>query len=239
MECIRVWGFEYKSYGGWGKRMPTWTPECDDPKWAFGTGRWQRSTLEIYLMAARGAPLICSHGERNFVEAPLREHSRKPDEAREALERMFRASRRSNCSRASDAGAGMSGATRSTCSRSRDQRARAARADRRDGGGEPPVEGGVEPSLLWPSDIYNAAERVVLSMLLARSPNSSSRKAYCARRSTSIKRGENIRSVVWRLRKKLAPLDIDIKNARGEGYYLDAASAIRARKLLGQNEREP
>jgi N6-adenosine-specific RNA methylase IME4 len=89
MECIRVWGFEYKSYGGWGKRTKAWTPECESPKWAFGTGRWQRSTLEIYLMAARGAPLICSHTERNFVEAALREHSRKPDEVREALERMF------------------------------------------------------------------------------------------------------------------------------------------------------
>ena len=55
-------------------------------------------------MAARGAPLICSHGERNFVEAPLREHSRKPDEAaRGAGADVSRACRRSNCSRASGA----------------------------------------------------------------------------------------------------------------------------------------
>ena len=97
----------------------------------------------------------------------------------------------------------------------------------------------LESSLLWPSVIYNAAERVVLSMLLARSPNIVAHERLIAHAFDVDSAGENIRAVVWRLRKKLAPLDIDIKNARGEGYYLDAASAIRARKLLAQNEGAP
>ena len=240
MECIRVWGFEYKSYGGWGKRTSTWTPECEDPKWAFGTGRWQRSTLEIYLMAARGAPLICSHGERNFVEAPLREHSRKPDEAREALERMFPA-------RAEDRTVRAPAARRLGCLgrpggyvRGDDMNERALRERI----GELEEENrqlreALKPSHAWPSAIRNAVDRAVLSMLLARSPNIVTHDRLMAHSIPLDWESRTIRWVIWRLRKNLAPLDIEIKNILGEGYYLDAASAIRARKLPAQNEGAP
>lgn len=97
----------------------------------------------------------------------------------------------------------------------------------------------LKPTLAWPSDIHNAPERIVLSMLLARSPNIVAHDRLMAHAFDVDQAEQNIRAVVWRLRKKLAPLDIEIKNARGEGYYLDAASAIRARKLLGQNEGDP
>ncbi|MGA8170925.1 MAG: helix-turn-helix domain-containing protein [Methylocystis sp.] len=97
----------------------------------------------------------------------------------------------------------------------------------------------LKPTLAWPSSIPNAIDRVVLSMLLARSPNIVPHERLIAHATHPDQVCGNIRWVIWRLRKKLAPLDIEIKGARGEGYYLDAASAIRARELYAQNEGAP
>lgn len=83
LDLLKHWGFEYKSYGAWGKRTKT------GRKWGFGTGYWERSTAEVYLWGAIGAPLIVSRSERNFIEAPLREHSRKPEDIYAKCERMF------------------------------------------------------------------------------------------------------------------------------------------------------
>ncbi len=89
IELMKRWGFDYKTCGSWGKRTKGWTPECDDPKWAFGTGYWWRCASEPYIAGARGAPRIMSRSERNFIEAATREHSRKPEELHDVLERMF------------------------------------------------------------------------------------------------------------------------------------------------------
>jgi N6-adenosine-specific RNA methylase IME4 len=80
---MRAWGFVDKSAGGWAKRSKTGT------KWAFGTGYIQRSTLEFYLIGTIGTPKQAVHNVRNMIEAPVREHSRKPDEMHENLERMY------------------------------------------------------------------------------------------------------------------------------------------------------
>lgn len=83
LDLMLHWGFAYKSYGVWGKRSAT------GAKWAFGLGYWERSAAEAYLWGAIGEPKIVSHSERNLIEAPLREHSRKPEEIYQKCERMF------------------------------------------------------------------------------------------------------------------------------------------------------
>ena len=44
---------------------------------------------EFVVFGAIGRPRIVSRSERNLIIAPVREHSRKPDESFEMLERMF------------------------------------------------------------------------------------------------------------------------------------------------------
>jgi N6-adenosine-specific RNA methylase IME4 len=89
LDLMQHWGFAYKSYGGWAKRSPTWQRGCENPKWAFGTGYWEHSCLEVYLWGAIGAPKIVSRSERNLIEAARREHSRKPEDIYAKCERMF------------------------------------------------------------------------------------------------------------------------------------------------------
>jgi N6-adenosine-specific RNA methylase IME4 len=88
LEVMGCWGFEFKSSGAWAKRSPT------GAKWAFGTGYLFASAAEFFLMGTRGKSKKPVSHERNLIEAPRREHSRKPDEAYEMLERMFPAKRR-------------------------------------------------------------------------------------------------------------------------------------------------
>lgn len=54
----------------------------------FGMGTWTRANTEDCLFAVRGRPKRTSAGVRQFIEAPIREHSRKPDEARQRLEQL-------------------------------------------------------------------------------------------------------------------------------------------------------
>lgn len=85
------WGFTYVSGGAWTKRTVYGKP-------AFGPGFIERTTTEPYLLGTVGAPWVGSHSERNWIEtleeieagidAPRREHSRKPDQMREKCERL-------------------------------------------------------------------------------------------------------------------------------------------------------
>jgi N6-adenosine-specific RNA methylase IME4 len=88
LSVIESWGFEFKTAGAWAKRSPT------GASWAFGTGYLLRSAAEFFLIGTRGRPKIESHSERNLIVAPVREHSRKPDQAYEMLERLFPSARR-------------------------------------------------------------------------------------------------------------------------------------------------
>lgn len=96
-DTIRAWNAVPKSGGAWFKITK-------NGKTAMGTGYGFRGCNEPFLTAAYGAPKVISHSERNGIItdievdadielnallAKLREHSRKPDEMREALERMF------------------------------------------------------------------------------------------------------------------------------------------------------
>lgn len=84
LHVIDAWGFTYRTVAfTWAKRQKT-----DESKWAMGTGYWTRSNAEICLLAARGTPLRHAKDVRQLIIAPRREHSRKPDEAIESIERL-------------------------------------------------------------------------------------------------------------------------------------------------------
>lgn len=84
IETMTAWGFTFKSAGAWGKRSPT------GRSWGFGTGYLWRSTAEFILLGTIGEPELRSRRERNFIEAPVGDHSEKPEGLQDMVERMFR-----------------------------------------------------------------------------------------------------------------------------------------------------
>lgn len=80
LETIRRWGFEYKTCAFvWVKRNKK------SPGYAFGMGNWTRSNAEICLLAVKGNPKRVSASVRQVCDAPIMEHSRKPDEIRDRI----------------------------------------------------------------------------------------------------------------------------------------------------------
>jgi N6-adenosine-specific RNA methylase IME4 len=78
LQVIAAWGFSYKSNVVWVKDK-------------IGLGYLVRNQHELLLIATRGdipTPLP-SNRPSSVIAAPRREHSRKPDEAYEAIERMY------------------------------------------------------------------------------------------------------------------------------------------------------
>lgn len=81
LEFIRAWGFKYSTSGVWVKRTKT-------GKLAFGTGQRLRCASEPFIIAYTGDPLT-TKSVRTVIEGPVREHSRKPDEAYREAERLM------------------------------------------------------------------------------------------------------------------------------------------------------
>jgi N6-adenosine-specific RNA methylase IME4 len=65
--CLDAWGFREKTILTWVKDR-------------MGTGDWLRGKTEHALLAVRGRPLVMLTNQTTELRAPLREHSRKPDE---------------------------------------------------------------------------------------------------------------------------------------------------------------
>lgn len=91
LDVLQAWGFQYVTGGAWIKRTKTW-------KLAFGTGYVQRSASEPYIIGKIARPELASKSERNVIEAPLvadkiealrQEHSRKPVQMREMIDRLL------------------------------------------------------------------------------------------------------------------------------------------------------
>jgi N6-adenosine-specific RNA methylase IME4 len=80
LDLIKVWGFTLKTMKGF-----TWHKLTKHGKDHFGMGNWTRANSEDCLFAVRGKPKRINAGVRQIITAPIREHSRKPDEARDAL----------------------------------------------------------------------------------------------------------------------------------------------------------
>lgn len=95
MDVMQAWGFTYVTGGAWIKRTKNW-------KLAFGTGYIQRSASEPYLVGKLNHPQVKSKSERNVIDAPVHysqiadkveaireEHSRKPVQMRQMIERLL------------------------------------------------------------------------------------------------------------------------------------------------------
>ena len=85
-EVLDAWGFKYSTMGVWAKRTKKM-------HWQFGTGFRLRSTCEPFLIGTRGSPRS-TRATRNLIEAKVREHSRKPNEAYAACEAMMPGARK-------------------------------------------------------------------------------------------------------------------------------------------------
>lgn len=82
IELARHWGFGFKTVAFvWCKTTAKGTPR-------IGMGYWTRKGAEICLMFTRGKPSRNDKGVRQVIIAPRREHSRKPDEQYERIERL-------------------------------------------------------------------------------------------------------------------------------------------------------
>ncbi len=77
----RAWGFKFVTSGVWVKRTK-------NGKLGFGTGYRLRSASEPFLLFTMGNPET-TKSVRTVIEGPLRENSRKPDEAYAEAERLM------------------------------------------------------------------------------------------------------------------------------------------------------
>lgn len=94
LEVIEAWGFKYKTLGfAWIKtnrrqnlKQQSFLPTdmIDD---FFGIGFYTKSNCEVCLIGVKGKPsnLIISNDVPSTIISPRREHSRKPDEAKERI----------------------------------------------------------------------------------------------------------------------------------------------------------
>lgn len=83
LEVIEAWGFTYKTKGfNWVKLNKDGSPFT-------GMGFWTRANPEDCLLATKGSPKRSAMDVRRLIMSPRREHSRKPDEVRDEIERLL------------------------------------------------------------------------------------------------------------------------------------------------------
>lgn len=84
LQVMEAWGFKYVTIGHvWNKLTTTGKP-------AFGTGYYTRTGMEMCLIGRRGNPPRPKvRNVRQCFSAPIREHSRKPDEMYDFIESMY------------------------------------------------------------------------------------------------------------------------------------------------------
>jgi site-specific DNA-methyltransferase (adenine-specific) len=85
IEVVNAWGFEYKTVAF------TWIKlNKSGSGFKFGLGYHSRGNCEICLLATRGNGLRrVDNAVPNLLIAPIRDHSQKPDEARNRIERLY------------------------------------------------------------------------------------------------------------------------------------------------------
>ena len=83
IETISKWGFTYKTCAfSWVKK----NKKADSLFW--GLGYWTRANNEICLLATKGKPKRVSKGVHQVVLDKIREHSRKPEQTYERIEKL-------------------------------------------------------------------------------------------------------------------------------------------------------
>lgn len=80
LDLVWVWGFEL-----WNMQGFVWNKKTKHGKEHFGLGRSTRPSIESCLFARRGRPERQGKGVRQAIDAKVREHSEKPEEARDRL----------------------------------------------------------------------------------------------------------------------------------------------------------
>lgn len=83
LELIEAWGFVYKTVGFYWVKT-----NAKSDGFFTGMGYWSRANPEQCLLATRGKPERKGKDVRRLIVAPRRQHSRKPDEVRERIERL-------------------------------------------------------------------------------------------------------------------------------------------------------
>jgi N6-adenosine-specific RNA methylase IME4 len=91
-DVIASWGFHYKTVGfTWIKTHRSADPVLGGlapPRYCVGLGHWTRANPEMCLLAIRGHPHRLNADVAELVVADRREHSRKPDQIYEKIERL-------------------------------------------------------------------------------------------------------------------------------------------------------
>lgn len=113
LELIRAWGFEYKTVGFYWVKLNS--SARSDRDFFTGLGYWTRANPEQCLLATRGKPKRRGRDVRRPIVDRRREHSRKPDQVRERIERLVDGPTL-NSSRVRQKQVGIAGAIRSRSS---------------------------------------------------------------------------------------------------------------------------
>lgn len=89
-QVIDAWGFDYKTCAfAWMKAHANQIEMFrDDADPQVGMGYWTRANSEPCLLATRGKPKRLNADVRQGIIAPRREHSRKPDDVHNRIERL-------------------------------------------------------------------------------------------------------------------------------------------------------
>jgi N6-adenosine-specific RNA methylase IME4 len=80
---IEAWGFKYSGCAF------VWEKTNANGGDHMGQGYGTRANTEVCLLGTRGSPLRLDAGVPQIIRAPVREHSRKPDEMHLRIERLF------------------------------------------------------------------------------------------------------------------------------------------------------
>jgi N6-adenosine-specific RNA methylase IME4 len=84
LEIIEAWGFAHKTTAF------TWAKEnASGEGWFMGQGFWTRANPEDCWLATRGDPKRLDASVRQLIVAPVMEHSRKPDEIHDRIEKLL------------------------------------------------------------------------------------------------------------------------------------------------------
>jgi N6-adenosine-specific RNA methylase IME4 len=85
INVMQAWGFRYKTCAF------SWMKTNQKSEGLFtGMGYWTRSNAELCLLGTRGSPKRINKDVKQAILAPRREHSRKPDEVYERIERLVK-----------------------------------------------------------------------------------------------------------------------------------------------------
>lgn len=84
LEVMESWGFEYKTIAF------VWDKLTVHGKRHMSTGYYSRVGMEMVILGRRGnPPRVADKGVRQVFSASIREHSRKPDEVYDFIERLY------------------------------------------------------------------------------------------------------------------------------------------------------